>query len=74
MEMPEAENLEGVVGEYGDLLTTNPRIYCEDCEKLVYVTSPDKSHDTHYYFECACCIVSPEDRPENWHSVSDLVN
>lgn len=34
------DDLEGAVGDYGDLLTTHPRLYCEDCERFVYATSP----------------------------------
>lgn len=72
--MNDRDNLEGAVGEYGDLLTTNPRLYCEHCERFVYATSPDESNDTHYYLECECCIASTDDRPDNWQSLSNLVS
>lgn len=68
------DDLEDAVGDYGDTLTVKPRLYCEDCERFVYVTSPDESADTHYYLECGCYIVSPDDRPDNWVSVSNLVS
>lgn len=69
-----SDDLERAVGEHGDLLTTNPRLYCEDCERFVYATVPRQSEETFYYLECGCCMVGTDSRPDNWHSVSNLVS
>ena len=68
------DDIESAVGEYGDLRTTNPRLYCEDCESFVYVTSPDESNATHYFLECDCSIGTPDDNIATWQSVSELVS
>lgn len=68
------DDIQGAVGNYGDLVTMNPRLYCVDCERFVYITSPEESTPTHYFLECECSIASPDDRLDNWNSVTELVS
>lgn len=72
----ERDDLEGAVGDYGDLVTSFPRLYCEECERFIYVTWQPDCRETAFYLECECRCIRPDngERPDCWRSIVDFVD
>jgi hypothetical protein len=57
----------------GGPITGNPRLVCEDCEEMVWVTWPRRAKQGFFHFECSCrAITNGDDHPDSWSRYGEV--